>query len=136
MTPFEYAWSYANLKIADTKMGIGFTTRIWMYVSGGNSVVKTEYNKIMSSVAKLLGLGGPSLVPDTFFIPGSSLVSSVEPFYKQGIRRAFAGRGLGGGCLFRSRFGGGFHRRLGRCRSGGFRSCFFAGCHELILCSF
>src|SRR5262249_9775704 len=83
----------SNLQISDPRMGLNVSTSIWMYVSGGNSSVRNEYNDVMSGVAKLLGRKGPSLVPDTFFIPNHPLVSPAEPFYKQGIRRAFAGRG-------------------------------------------
>lgn len=93
MTPHEFAASYHNVNISDPRAGLAFSANLWMYVSGstgGKEIRTAEYNDMVGRIAKALGVGK---VPDIFYITNNSLIDPYEPFYKQGLRRAYAGRG-------------------------------------------
>jgi len=97
--PQEFLRSYHSIVVNDPKIGISAPINVTKYISGGNSAARSELGKVAGRIAgAYFGSKNWSMVDlikqsQPFYIKGSKVISSDEPFTYGGLQRAFLGRG-------------------------------------------
>lgn len=90
LTPTEYALEYHGLLINDTRQQLFSAVNITRYQNGPREQTSRERHLLKAAIAQILGV---RKLPSVFHFPPNDILDSIEPFYCQGLRRAFGGKG-------------------------------------------
>lgn len=90
ISPSQYAMTYHCLLINDPQQKLFESVNITRYQNGTRPACETERSSLLSALAKTLGV---KHLPSTIRFPQGDVMDTTKPFYRQGINRAFRGKG-------------------------------------------
>lgn len=90
ISPSQYTMTYHCLPINDPQQVLFTSVNITRYQNGTRPACESERSSLLSAVAKIIGVKN---LPSTFRFPQSDVMDTAKPFYRQGINRAYRGKG-------------------------------------------
>jgi hypothetical protein len=99
VSPQEFMRGYHTIVVNDSKLGISAPINVTKYISGGTSAARSELGTVGGRIAGAYFGSSKWSVSDLikqsqpFYIKGSKVISSDEPFTYGALQRAFLGRG-------------------------------------------
>ena len=90
ISPSQYALNYHSLLINDPQQKLFAAVNITRYQNGTRAPCEAERNSLLSTVAKILGV---KRLQTSFRFPQNDVIDSTKTFYKEGINRAYRGKG-------------------------------------------